>query len=457
MANGFAYLVLILWPLVAIWLYKRKEVLPATFWTIVGGYLLLPVGVDFDFPLIPALNKTTIPAVMAFLGCKYLARRNIGLLPPSGFERNMILLFFVGSVGMVFTNGDAINEVNRFIPGLGYRDTVSVILSQGLLLLPFTIAMQLIKTHEDQVQLFKLLVLAGLLYSILIVFEIRMSPQLHKWVYGFFPHSWGQQVRYGGFRPVVFLGHGLWVAIFLVAVLGAALNLAKLKVQVTRHFNGLIVLYLVGLLYLSKGFGAIILGMVLFGSIKFLPISMIKRVAYFIATVAITYPLLCIIDVFPHQYLIELIEPINLRQAGSLQYRFNQEALLLDRAKDKFIFGWGGWDRYKLADSVTDGYWIILFGKYGVIGFLSIFGLMYSAVIKAGFNLSLLADRKAQALVAGHCLIVAVIMIDQIPNDSMNSLFWMIIGSLIGRAQYIKKGLERTDNYSIEAGAARTC
>ena len=129
----------------------------------------------------------------------------------------------------------------------------------------------------------------------------------------------------------------------------------------------------------------------------------------------------------------------------------------MDRAKDKFIFGWGGWDRYKLADSVTDGYWIILFGKYGVIGFLSIFGLMYSAVIKAGFNLSLLADRKAQALVAGHCLIVAVIMIDQIPNDSMNSLFWLIIGSLIGRAQYIKKGLERTDNYSIEAGAARTC
>ena len=237
MPNSFAYLALILWPLVSIWLYKRYEVIPATFWTIVGGYLLLPVGVDFDFPLIPALNKTTIPAIIAFIGCRFVANKSISLLPPNGLERNLIILFFIGSVGMVFTNSDAINELNRFIPGLSYRDTASVILSQGLLLLPFIISMQLIKTHEDQIQLFKLLVLAGLLYSILIMFEIRMSPQLHKWVYGFFPHSWGQQVRYGGFRPVVFLGHGLWVAIFLVSVLGATLILTKLKIQLTTYFN----------------------------------------------------------------------------------------------------------------------------------------------------------------------------------------------------------------------------
>ncbi|MDA9095804.1 hypothetical protein N9J88_05360 [Porticoccaceae bacterium] len=438
MPNSFAYLTLIIWPLVATWLYKKNKVIPATFWTIVGGYLLLPVGVDFDFPLIPALNKATIPAIMAFFGCKYLARVKISLLPPGGLERNLIILFFIGSVGMVFTNGDAINEINRFIPGLSYRDTVSVILSQGLLLLPFTIALQLIKTYEDQLQLLKLLVLAGLLYSVLIIFEIRMSPQLHKWIYGFFPHSWGQQVRYGGFRPVVFLGHGLWVSIFLVVVLGAALVLAKIKMPVTKKFNNFIVMYLVLLLYVSKGFGAMILGVVLLIPIKFMSISISGKIAYFVSTVAIFYPLLCIIDVFPHQYLVELIEPINSRQAGSLGYRFNQEVMLLERAKDKFVFGWGGWDRYKLADSVTDGYWIILFGKYGVIGFSAIFGLMYSAVIKAGSSARLMTDHSAKTLLIGHSLIVAVIMIDQIPNDSMNSLFWLIIGALIGRSQAIK-------------------
>ena len=454
MPNSFAYLALILWPLVSIWLYKRYEVIPATFWTIVGGYLLLPVGVDFDFPLIPALNKTTIPAIIAFIGCRFVANKSISLLPPNGLERNLIILFFIGSVGMVFTNSDAINELNRFIPGLSYRDTASVILSQGLLLLPFIISMQLIKTHEDQIQLFKLLVLAGLLYSILIMFEIKMSPQLHKWVYGFFPHSWGQQVRYGGFRPVVFLGHGLWVAIFLVSVLGATLILTKLKIQLTTYFNRWVVIYLVMLLYLSKGFGAMVLGIALFIPIKFLGSIVVKRIAWCLATVAITYPLLCIMDLFPHQYLLELIEPINSRQAGSLEYRFNQETLLLERAKDKFIFGWGGWDRYKLADSVTDGYWIILFGKYGMIGFLSIFGLMYSALVRAGFGRNQVEDYKAQILIAGHCLIVAVIMIDQIPNDSMNSLFWIIVGSLIGRCQHISAGNKKHHDPQTEVARA---
>ena len=81
---------------------------------------------------------------------------------------------------------------------------------------------------------------------------------------------------------------------------------------------------------------------------------------------------------------------------------------------------------------------IILFGKYGVIGFAAIFGLMYSAVIKAGSSARLMTDHSAKTLLIGHSLIVAVIMIDQIPNDSMNSLFWLIIGALIGRSQAIK-------------------
>ena len=72
MPNSFAYMALIIWPFVAIILYKKKEVIPATFWTIVGVYLLLPVGIDFDFPLIPALGKKTIPSIMAYIGCVFI-------------------------------------------------------------------------------------------------------------------------------------------------------------------------------------------------------------------------------------------------------------------------------------------------------------------------------------------------------------------------------------------------
>jgi hypothetical protein len=47
-------------------------------------------------------------------------------------------------------------------------------------------------------------------------------------------------------------------------------------------------------------------------------------------------------------------------------------------------------------------------------------------------------------LLASHSLIVSIIMIDQIPNASLNPLYWLIVGSLFGRFQVvlseIKKG-----------------
>ena len=42
-----------------------------------------------------------------------------------------------------------------------------------------------------------------------------MSPQLHRLLYGYHQHSFIQQVRDSGFRPMVFMQHGLMVATFM--------------------------------------------------------------------------------------------------------------------------------------------------------------------------------------------------------------------------------------------------
>jgi len=456
MPNNFAYLALILWPIIAIYLYRRKEVIPATFWTIVGGYLLLPVGVDIDFPLIPSMNKETIPAIMAFIGCKYIAKEDVKILPPKGIERNLILLLFLGAIGTVITNSDPVDEVNRYLPGLNYYDLFSVIMAKLLLLLPFTLGMQLIKTSDDQIQLLKLVVLAGLLYSVLIVFEIRMSPQLHTWIYGFFPHTWGQQVRYGGFRPVVFLGHGLWVSMFTVMVIGAAVTLSKLKLKLSIPPNAVVITYLVLLLILSKGFGSMILGAILLLFIGFFKPRIIYLVSIVIALISITYPFLCLVDVFPHQLVIENIESINPAQAGSLQFRFNQEIALLERATDRFLFGWGAWGRNRLGGSVVDGYWIGLIGMYGVIGFISIFGLMFIAIWKVRLSINYLPKKQDKFLLASLSLMVSLFMIDQVPNHSENPFFWFLTGSLIGRHIYILKSrsIKKTESSANDANVS---
>lgn len=448
MANNFAYLMLLLWPFVAWWLYRKKEIIPATFWTIAGGYLILPVGVSFDFPLVPALNKGTIPAIMAFVGCKYIAREDISLLPRKSLDRTLILIFFFGSIITVLTNSEPITEIDRFLPGLSSKDIFSIAAGKYLLLLPFILALQLVKTFEDQIQLLKLLVIAGLLYSVLIIFEIRMSPQLHKWLYGFFPHSWGQQVRYGGFRPVVFLGHGLWVSIFLVMVIGSSVALSKIKIKLTRFPDALVIGYLILLLILSKGFGSLILGIITLSAIYFLPTRAMYVTALGIGALAIAYPFLCILEMFPHRYIIEQIDLINTAQAGSLQFRFNHELILLERASEKIVFGWGAWSRNRLVDSVVDGYWIGLVGSYGVVGFTAIFGLMFTTIWRAGSGLKLLVDENEKKLLCAHCLMVALIMIDQIPNHSENPLFWVLIGALAGRQSHIRQGLNKAPKIS---------
>src|SRR5690349_7433965 len=41
----------------------------AAIWSLLGGYLLLPSGTRVDLPLLPPLDKSTIPAITTFIFC----------------------------------------------------------------------------------------------------------------------------------------------------------------------------------------------------------------------------------------------------------------------------------------------------------------------------------------------------------------------------------------------------
>src|ERR1700745_1282631 len=71
--NLLAYSVLLMWPVVALYLYWRLPVGRATVWTILGGWLLLPVGAEIKFPMVPAIDKVSIPNVAALVGCTAFA------------------------------------------------------------------------------------------------------------------------------------------------------------------------------------------------------------------------------------------------------------------------------------------------------------------------------------------------------------------------------------------------
>jgi len=437
MPNLIAYLALIIWPFLALFMYRALRPVAATFWTIVGGYLLLPVRVSLDFPLIPPLDKQSIPAIAALIGCMALKDKKINLIPKSGLERWLIFILLLVPFFTVLNNGEPMFNGYRILPGLTYHDALSSVIGEYIRLIPFILGLQLIKTHEDQLELFKLLVIAALWYSLLILFEIRMSPQLHTWIYGFFPHSFGQQYRFGGFRAVVFMGHGLIVAMFVALSLGAATILWRNNIKVYGLPPYVIVIYFFLLLILSKTVGAFLLGTILMVAIAWVPVRIMKRMTLFIMLIVILYPLLSIFDIFPHQGLVDLAAKFDLDRAQSLAFRFFHENRLLQHAQEKLFFGWGGWNRNRLAGSVTDGYWIITLGLYGIIGFAALFGLAGLSVRYGIKSSRMAAGKLQQRLLMGHALIVTMIMVDQLPNASLSSWLWLMIGALMGRARYV--------------------
>ena len=438
MPNSFAYLALLCWPIVSLLLFKKYSALHATFWTIVGGALLLPVNVSFDMQGLPSIGKMSVCTVSALLLCKYKSSAKINWIPKRGAERYFIFLLLLTPLITALTNGEPIYRGESFLPPLSLYHGFSDTLDMYIFIIPFLLGVQLVKTYEDQITLFRLIVIAGLWYSIPILLEIRLSPQLHTWIYGFFPHSFLQQRRFGGFRAVVFLGHGLVVAMFVVVVLASSVLLWKEKIRATKYSPAVVVMYLIVVLVLCKSVGPGFLGFVFVTAMAWASVRLVKGLTVFTTVVVVGYPLLCLYGLFPHNLLVSMVEPFDVSKSGSLAFRFFHESQLLDLALEKPLFGWGGWGRHRLEDSVTDGYWVVIFGKYGLAGFIGIFGLISFAVLRGLRSSALVFHKSEKRMLVGHALLVAIIMVDQIPNSSL-SRGWMLllVGALLARANNI--------------------
>lgn len=439
MPNTFAYIVLLSWPIGTFYLLRRFGTGPGALIALLTSYMFLPAAFSVNIPGIPGLNKfsITIFTILFFilirgerLGLNYLDKR----------FKILLLLFIVSPFLTAITN----SERYLHLPGLTLYDGLTDSVNSFLGFIPFLIGLTYFRKEKEQFRLFKYFAIASFIYAFFALFEIRMSPQLHTWTYGYFPHSWLQQSRAGGFRAVVFMGHGLLVAMFLAigVAFWATLKQAKYKVFRYSTTSGLVIVFIT--LLLSKSLAALIYGVFAIITIKYFKAKRIYLVSALMALVFVTYPISSSMGLFPHTALIDVANEISQDRAASLDYRFRHERMLLAHANDKPLFGWGTWGRNRIYDSetgedisVTDGNWIITLGSSGWVGFLSTFLFWFLPVwIVFRKNRQMYFDsHQAQVLLAGHTLIIALIMIDQLPNASFNPLYWCLAGSLLGRTQ----------------------
>jgi len=276
------------------------------------------------------------------------------------------------------------------------------------------------------------------------LFEIRMSPQLHTWFYGYFPHSFVQQMRQGGFRPVVFMGHGLLVSFFAFIVLIAAVALWNNRIKIRQLPPASLSYYLFVVLVLCKSMASLLYGLFAFLLLKGTKPKTQHRMATLLVCLAMAYPIMSITNIFPHQTISNMATSFDKERAQSLNFRFDNEKILLAHGRERFFFGWGGWGRNRVYndvtgkdESVTDGQWVLTFGTSGILGFIAQFGLIAVTVFRAGKASKLQISKPEQTILAAHALLVAIIMIDQLPNASLAPWLWLLIGILLGRSEMI--------------------
>ena len=480
MPNFFAYLVLFSWPLIAIILFRRAPLVQAIVVTIVAGYLLLPSGTGLDLPMVPTIDKNAIVAISAALGVLMVGssktpiyglmrqsvtiargRRSIleedllrvsysGIRTPGTFAIKALLAFlFILPFFVFLANTEPVIVGLRFIRGMASHDALSLVGGTLILILPFILGQRYLNTEEAHLILLRILCVALLCYSLPMLWEVRMSPQLHIQIYGFFPHAFDQQVRGDGFRPVVFLNHGLIVAIFTaMACLAAFVLWRSVPGQRSRAARWLLAgVWLAMVLVLCKSFGSLVIAFVLVPVALFGGVRGQMFVAAAIAVIVLSYPMLRGAGLVPVYQVHAWVQSIDADRARSFEVRLENEDALLARANQKPLTGWGTWGRNRVYDektgadyTITDGVWAIIIGSTGWFGYIAQFGLLTLPTI------ILCARRRAlnvSLATSGLALVMAANLIDLLPNSSLTPLTWLIGGALAGRC-----GLVRSTNAS---------
>lgn len=436
---------LLTWPIIAVMLFALAPPLTALLWSVLLPYLFLPERFYINLPGLPDLDKTSIISFSLVL-CLLLFREKIKaqlatqhtLTGSIGFQRLLHLclsLIIFGAILTVVTNHEPLLFGPVRIPGMQYWDLISLLAQLGIIIIPFFVSRAYFNTPDAHLAILKAIVLSALVYSLLILVEVRLSPQLHNWVYGYHQHSFRQHIR-DGYRPMVFLQHGLWVGFFMFMSVIAAAGLWK----ATRKTKWLYAtLWLFAVLLVSRNLGALVITVMCGGILIFLWQRAQLLSVMMVAASLLIFPALRQADVVPIDWMVNIAAEVSEDRAQSLAFRFSNENRLLDRAFEKPLAGWGNWGRERIYDengqdiSISEGRWSQTIGQRGWIGYIGFFGLLTLPLL---FLRRTLKRKNIPPETMALILIATGNLIYMIPNSTLTPISWLIFGALTGFSQY---------------------
>jgi len=333
--------------------------------------------------------------------------------------------------------------------GLGAYDGLSGVLEFTLTWgVPYLLGRTYFQSPETVRMLAIGVFIGGLIYMPLCIWEIRMSPQLHRIVYGFHPTKFHMTWRLGGYRPVVFMQHGIALGLWMAVT--SMMGIWLWRARAVKSLSGIPTAWLAmpllvttvlcrslgGLALLALGLGVLLMIKLTRSGWPLLAFALIPPLYVGVRATGVWHP----------HVLVNIANRIDADRARSMQGRLDQEDVLTVKAWQRSVFGWGTYGRNRTLDDKgewatrTDSLWIITFGQRGLVGLVSL-GLLF--VLPSFLLIRTLRGGSWSAAAAAPAVVLAVGTTmyagDRLMNAMPNPVFYLMIGSVIGLALSARK------------------
>ncbi|MEG4005507.1 O-antigen ligase domain-containing protein [Microcoleus sp. Pol11C1] len=413
---------------VVFYLFVRFPAQRAVIISFVAAWLFLPQA-SYPIPSLPPYTKISAACYGILLGTLIYDTARLTSFKPGWLDVPMVIYCLCPIVSQVSNGGSPISP------------TINQIVTWGL---PYFLGRLYVGNLDGLRQLAIGIFAGGLAYIPFTLVEGVRGPILHQMIYGVNAFDdWGQARRLGGWRPVVFMQHGLMVGLWMMTAALIALWLwqtGTLKKFMGRNIKTLAIILIIAF-FLCRSTGAyslFVMALLVLYSAKFFRTSL---PLLFIIGYIVFYLYVAASGQFSSKDVIGFINQVfGEERAASLKFRFDNEEILGEKARQRFMFGWGDsggnrvYNEYGDDISVTDSLWIIAFGINGAVGLVSLFSsLLLPVIVFSVFKYPARTwsnPKVAPAAALGIALTMYVF--DCVLNAMTNPIFALIAGGISG-------------------------
>jgi hypothetical protein len=328
--------------------------------------------------------------------------------------------------------------------GLGAYDGLSAVVEAVVMWgLPYWFGRMYLRDLDGLRELAICLFIGGLVYVPFCLWEIRMSPNLHHAIYGFGGTGIEYEADLGkwGSRPRVFMGTALTVGLFMTAasISGIWLWMTRSVRQLWGCSTGALAAVVTATGVVCKNMGATAL--LALGMTALLVVKHFRSptLLYALIAAAPLYMAARSAGRWSGEVLVNAAAMIHPKRAESLEFRLYNEDMLVDKAMEQPVWGWGRWGRARVYRedgkdiSVTDGLWIIALGNTGLVGLTASTAVLLLPVMVFLRRYPVRIWLHPAVAPAGALAVLLVLYcIDNLFNAMVNPIYSVAAGGLVG-------------------------